>query len=53
MLPEINLNNGAGNKIKTIIREVPGDLETPISVYLKLRDNNPSFYSNQSKVEKG
>ncbi len=43
MLPEININIGAGKMIKTIIREVPGDLETPISVYLKLRDNNPSF----------
>ena len=29
--------------IKTIVREIPADLETPISVYLKLRDNNPSF----------
>ena len=29
--------------IKTIVRELPADLETPISVYLKLRDDQPSF----------
>jgi anthranilate synthase component 1 len=29
--------------IHTIIRELPGDLETPISVYIKLRDEYPSF----------
>lgn len=29
--------------IKTIIRELPADLETPVSVYLKLRDKGPSF----------
>jgi anthranilate synthase component I len=29
--------------IQTIVREIPADLETPISVYLKLRDENPSF----------
>lgn len=28
---------------QTIIRELPADLETPVSVYLKLRDENPSF----------
>ncbi|MEI7849259.1 MAG: hypothetical protein WCK35_25905, partial [Chloroflexota bacterium] len=30
-------------EIKTIIREMPSDLDTPISIYLKLRDENPSF----------
>ena len=30
-------------QIQTIVREIPADLETPISVYLKLRDENPSF----------
>ena len=29
--------------IKTIVRELPADLETPISVYLKLRGDGPSF----------
>ncbi len=29
--------------VQTIIREIPADLETPVSVYLKLRDENPSF----------
>ncbi len=29
--------------VQTIIRELPADLETPVSVYLKLRDENPSF----------
>lgn len=29
--------------LKTIVRELPADLETPISVYLKLRGNGPSF----------
>jgi anthranilate synthase component 1 len=29
--------------VKTIYRELPADLETPISVYLKLRDDQPSF----------
>lgn len=29
--------------VQTIIREIPADLETPVSVYLKLRDANPSF----------
>ncbi len=28
---------------QTIIRELPADLETPVSVYLKLRDEHPSF----------
>jgi len=29
--------------VQTIIREIHADLETPVSVYLKLRDENPSF----------
>ncbi len=29
--------------IKTIVRELPADLETPISLYLKLRGDGPSF----------
>ncbi len=28
---------------QTTIRELPADLETPVSVYLKLRDEHPSF----------
>lgn len=31
------------NKIIPIVRELPADLETPISVYLKLAGNGPSF----------
>ena len=31
------------NVIQTIVREIPADLETPISVYLKLRGRGPSF----------
>ena len=30
-------------ELKTIVRELSADLETPISVYLKLRDSYPSF----------
>src|SRR3990172_12279638 len=29
--------------IRTIVREISADLETPISVYLKLRGQGPSF----------
>src|SRR5512140_792802 len=29
--------------IQTIIREINADLETPVSLYLKLRGNGPSF----------
>jgi len=29
--------------VKTLIREIHADLETPISVYLKVRGNRPSF----------
>ena len=31
------------NMIQTIVREIPADLETPISIYLKLRGQGPSF----------
>jgi anthranilate synthase component I len=31
------------NVIQTIVREIPADLETPTSVYLKLRGQGPSF----------
>jgi anthranilate synthase component 1 len=39
-----------GNLIP-IYRELPADLETPVSVYLKLRDGSPSFLLES--VEKG
>src|SRR3972149_9335814 len=29
--------------IRTIVREISADLETPISVYMKLRGQGPSF----------
>jgi anthranilate synthase component I len=29
--------------LQTIVRELPADLETPVSLYLKLRGNGPSF----------
>ena len=29
--------------IQTIVREISADLETPISVYMKLRGQGPSF----------
>ena len=41
---------GQGNLIP-ITRELPADLETPVSVYLKLRDGSPSFLLES--VEKG
>jgi anthranilate synthase component I len=31
------------NTIQSIIREIPGDLETPTSLFLKLRGQGPSF----------
>ncbi len=43
MLTETIDNAGTRQTIKTIVRELHADLETPISVYLKLRDGNPSF----------
>ncbi len=33
----------AATTVQTILREIHADLETPVSVYLKLRDENPSF----------
>jgi anthranilate synthase component 1 len=30
-------------RVQTIVREVPADLETPVSLYLKLRGGGPSF----------
>lgn len=41
---------GQGNLVP-IWRELPADLETPVSVYLKLRGNSPSFLLES--VEKG
>ena len=41
---------GAGNLIP-IYREMPADLETPVSVYLKLRNDGPAFLLES--VEKG
>ncbi len=43
MLTETTTPTCALQKIQTLVRELPADLETPISVYLKLRDENPSF----------
>jgi len=43
MLTETQITASAYQGIKTIVRELPADLETPISVYLKLRDKSPSF----------
>jgi len=34
---------GAGRLIYPLVRELPADLETPLSVYLKLRGLGPSF----------
>ena len=34
---------GAGDRIRPIVRELPADVETPVSVYLKLRTLGPSF----------
>ena len=41
-LEEVREFAGAGNTIP-VFRELPADLETPVSVYLKLRDGGPSF----------
>ena len=43
MLAKTRITAITNSAIKTIVRELPADLETPISVYLKLRDENPSF----------
>lgn len=51
-LDEVRKRVGEGNTI-AIYREIPADLETPVSVYLKLRarPNGPSFLLES--VEKG
>ncbi|MFZ2486891.1 MAG: anthranilate synthase component I [Anaerolineae bacterium] len=49
-LDHIRTLAGQGNVIP-ITRELPADLETPVSVYLKLRDGSPSFLLES--VEKG
>jgi len=43
MSTEIRNHTDANQKFKTLVREIPADLETPISTYIKLRDHNPSF----------
>ncbi len=43
MLTESQYSAGTTLELKTIVRELSADLETPISVYLKLRDSQPSF----------
>ncbi len=49
-LDEVRSLAAEGNLIP-IYRELPADLETPVSVYLKLRNGGPSFRSES--VEKG
>ena len=49
-LDQVRALAGQGNLIP-VYRELPADLETPVSVYLKLRDNSPSFLLES--VEKG
>jgi anthranilate synthase component 1 len=49
-LDQVRSLAGQGNLIP-IYRELPADLETPVSVYLKLRDDSPSFLLES--VEKG
>ncbi len=49
-LDQVRAVAGQGNLIP-IYRELPADLETPVSVYLKLRDSSPSFLLEL--VEKG
>jgi len=41
-LEEVKQLSGQGNTIP-VYRELPADLETPVSVYLKLRGEGPSF----------
>jgi len=41
-LDEVRGLNGQGNTIP-VYRKLPADLETPVSVYLKLRGEGPSF----------
>ncbi len=49
-LDQVRSLAGQGNLIP-VYRELPADLETPVSVYLKLRDGSPSFLLES--VEKG
>ena len=49
-LTEVHELAACGNTIP-IFRELPADLETPVSVYLKLRNGGPSFLLES--VEKG
>ncbi len=49
-LDQVRALAGQGNLIP-VYRELPADLETPVSVYLKLRDGSPSFLLES--VEKG
>ena len=49
-LEEVQKLAATGNTIP-VFRELPADLETPVSVYLKLRDGGPSFLLES--VEKG
>ncbi|MCD6291614.1 MAG: hypothetical protein J7M34_14035, partial [Anaerolineae bacterium] len=49
-LDEFRRLAGRGNLVP-VYRELPADLETPVSVYMKLRDDTPSFLLES--VEKG
>jgi len=52
-LPDLNnldLKEGQGNLVP-VFRELPADLETPVSVFLKLGENTPSFLLES--VERG
>ncbi|MYI19791.1 MAG: anthranilate synthase component I, partial [Acidimicrobiia bacterium] len=49
-LEEVREFAATGNTIP-VFRELPADLETPVSVYLKLRNGGPSFLLES--VEKG
>ena len=49
-LDQVRSLAGQGNLLP-VYRELPADLETPVSVYLKLRDGSPSFLLES--VEKG
>ncbi len=49
-LEEFKRLAGQGNLVP-VYRELPADLETPVSVYIKLRDSGPSFLLES--VEKG
>ena len=41
-LAQVEQLSSQGNLIP-VYRELPADLETPVSVYLKLQDEGPSF----------